>query len=168
MFQLMGSQRVRHDWVNELNWTEFLWAKNLQVTWLGVGQGFSWDCSLLKAWLRKDLIPSSFIQFLTGPRRSTSKLTHSGIFTVLSHDMAAGSSWNWGIQDRHTEREHTMRKSQSFYNLMWHRHFCHTLFLWGFQLKFISSWRYSIMNRYKKGGFFSLNSLCLPKSRASK
>ena len=93
------------------------------------------------------------MQFLTGPRRSTSKLAHVGTFTVLSHDMAAGSSRNWGIQDRHTHTEHTMWKPQSFYNLMWHRHFCHILFLWRFQLKFVSSWRYLIINRYKR--FFS-------------
>ena len=28
----MGSQRVRHDWVTELNWTELLWNKNFLKT----------------------------------------------------------------------------------------------------------------------------------------
>ena len=31
MLRFMGSQRVGHDWVTELNWTELSWAEHLSI-----------------------------------------------------------------------------------------------------------------------------------------
>ena len=54
MLRFMGSQRVRHDWVTELNWTEFLWCKYSYQDWksnitdLWLGKRFTQ--SVLKSW----------------------------------------------------------------------------------------------------------------------
>ena len=37
MLQSMGSQRVRHDWATELNWTETAFCLHLQSTWVAMG-----------------------------------------------------------------------------------------------------------------------------------
>ena len=47
MRQLMGSQRVRHDWATELNWTECGWASSNQLNTLGAKTEVSWRSSVL-------------------------------------------------------------------------------------------------------------------------
>ena len=37
VLQSMGSQRVRHNWVTEMNWTEFMESKNLKHRWTSPG-----------------------------------------------------------------------------------------------------------------------------------
>ena len=44
MLRFMGSQRVGHDWVTELNWTEVTWT---HTTWLRVEEVW-WPIALLK------------------------------------------------------------------------------------------------------------------------
>ena len=37
MLQFMGSQRVRHDWVTDVNWTELIkWSGLLPISWVNV------------------------------------------------------------------------------------------------------------------------------------
>ena len=48
MWQLMGSQRVRHDWATELNWIERGWASSNQLKTLRAKTEVSWRSSVLR------------------------------------------------------------------------------------------------------------------------
>ena len=64
MLQSMGSQRVGHDWVTELNWTELNWhtsgmGSNAKGTILNVGEAMEQWKSLQKEYIQYDFIWSS-------------------------------------------------------------------------------------------------------------
>ena len=42
VLRFMGSQRVRHDWVTELNWTEGLWVLSWKCQCIFLGERMSW------------------------------------------------------------------------------------------------------------------------------
>ena len=61
VLRFMGSQRVRHDWVTELNWTKNKWAgTSLQVQWLRIPLTMlgMWVLSLIRE-LRSHMVHSN-------------------------------------------------------------------------------------------------------------
>ena len=85
MLQFMGSQRVRHNWATELNWTELKWC-------------WSWNSNTLATWC-KEL--SNFIFTFHFPALEKEMATHSSVLAwkipLVEEPGALQSMGSWRV-----------------------------------------------------------------------